>query len=118
MPEIVAVVMGETLAAGSEAIEMIGRHLEIDMAKLWTPDTAFWSLIRDKEVLGRIVAEVAGEEVAAANSGKKAAVLKSIVTDHRDGTNGRPQRAVGAALAAFRAVGLYRAGRRREREHP
>ena len=89
--EIVAIVMGETLSAGSEAIEAIGVHLDVDLAKVWRPDAAFWSLVRDKEVLGKIVAEVAGGEVAAANTGEKAAVLKAIVTDHLDGTNGRTQ---------------------------
>jgi ParB family chromosome partitioning protein len=87
--EIVAIVMGETLMAGSEAVEMIGVHLGIDMATHWKPDAAFWNLIRDKEVLGKMVAEVAGEEVAAANGGEKAKALKSIIADHLDGANGR-----------------------------
>ncbi|MBO9695927.1 MAG: ParB/RepB/Spo0J family partition protein [Sphingopyxis sp.] len=87
--EIVAIVMGETLDAGSEAVEMIGQHLAIDMAPVWQADAAFWSLVRDKEVLGRIVTEVAGADVAAANAGAKAKVLKTIVADHLEGTNGR-----------------------------
>jgi ParB family chromosome partitioning protein len=89
--EILAIVMGETLAAGSEAVEMIGRALDVDLAKVWQPDPAFWNLIRDKEVLGKIVAEVAGADVAAANAGEKAKVLKALVSDHLDGTNGRTQ---------------------------
>jgi len=83
--------MGETLAAGSEAIAMIGQYLDVDMAKVWTPDAAFWGLIRDKEVLGKIVAEVAGDDVAAANAGQQAKVLKTILFDHLDGANGRPK---------------------------
>jgi ParB family chromosome partitioning protein len=89
--EILGIVMGETLAAGSEAIEMIGQYLDVDMAKLWTPDAAFWGLVRDKDVLGKIVAEVAGADVAAANAGQQAKVLKTIVVDHLDGANGRPK---------------------------
>lgn len=87
--EIVAIVMGETLAAGSEAIEMVGQYLDVDMGKVWTPDAALWGLIRDKEVLGKIVAEVAGDDVAAANAGQQAKALKTIVVDHLDGANGR-----------------------------
>jgi len=87
--EIIAIVMGETLEAGSEAVEMIGHYLDVNLAKVWRPDAAFWNLVRDKEVLGQIVAEVAGPEVAAANGREKAKVLKSIVTDHLDGTGGR-----------------------------
>jgi len=89
--EILAIVMGETLAAGSEAVEMIGQYLDVDMAKVWTPDAAFWNQIRDKEVLGKIVAEVAGDDVAAANAGQQAKVLKTIVADHLEGANGRPK---------------------------
>lgn len=87
--DIVAIVMGETLMAGSEAVEAIGCHLGVDMGQVWSADAAFWRLLRDKDVLGKIVAEVAGGEVAAANAGEKAAVLKTIVIDHLDGTNGR-----------------------------
>ena len=89
--EIVAIVMGETLMAGSEAVEMIGHYLAVDMAKAWQPDAAFWNLVRDREVLGKIVAEVAGPDVAAANEKEKAKVLKTIVADHLDGANGRAQ---------------------------
>ena len=89
--EIVAIVMGETLMAGSEAVEMIGHYLAVDMAMVWQPDAAFWNLVRDKEVLGKIVAEVAGADVAAANEKEKAKVLKAIVADHLDGANGRAQ---------------------------
>ena len=87
--EIIAIVMGETLDAGSEAVEMIGHYLGVNLADVWRPDTAFWNLVRDREVLGKIVAEVAGPEVAAANGQEKAKVLKSIVTDHLEGTGGR-----------------------------
>ena len=87
--EIVAIVMGETLMAGSEAVEMIGVHLGVDMAAHWAPDAAFWDLIRDRDVLGRMIAEVAGADVAAANGGEKAKALKAIIADHLEGANGR-----------------------------
>jgi ParB family chromosome partitioning protein len=89
--DIIAIVMGETLAAGSEAVEMIGFHLGVEMRDVWQPDSAFWDLIRDKEVLGKIVAEVAGADVAAANGNEKAKALKTIIADHLGGENGRPQ---------------------------
>src|SRR3546814_18166584 len=59
------------------------------MARTWQADDAFFELVRDREVLTRIVAEVAGEPVAAANAGEKGKTLKRIVRDHLDGTNGR-----------------------------
>jgi len=90
--EVVAVVMGETLAAGSAAVEAVGMEIGVDMARFWQADDAFFSLLRDREVLTRIVAEVAGEAVASANAGEKSKTLKAIVRDHLDGTNGRAKR--------------------------
>ena len=87
--EIIAIVMGETLASGSAAVEAAGLHIGVDMARYWQADDAFFELIRDKEVLGRIVAEVAGEAVAAANAGEKTKTLKRIVCDTLAGENGR-----------------------------
>ncbi len=87
--DVVAIVIGETMAAGSTAVEAVGRQIGVDMAQWWQADPAFFSAIRDREVLGRIVAEVAGESVAAANAAEASKTLKAIVTDHLDGGNGR-----------------------------
>ena len=87
--EIIAVIMGETLASGSAAAAAVGMQIGVDMADWWEADAAFFELIRDKEILSRIVAEVAGETVAAANVGEKAKVLKRIATDYLSGAGGR-----------------------------
>ncbi|WP_338424845.1 ParB/RepB/Spo0J family partition protein [Sphingopyxis kveilinensis] len=87
--EIVAIVMGETLAAGSEAVEMIGVHLGTDMRQHWQADAAFLDQLRDREVLLAITGEVADAEVAAANAGEKAKALKTIIAHSLAGTNGR-----------------------------
>jgi len=87
--EIITVIMGETLASGSAAVAAAGTQIDVDMADWWQADPAFFELIRDKEVLSRIVAEVAGETVASANAGEKTKALKRIVRDHLDGSDGR-----------------------------
>ncbi|MDQ8757465.1 ParB/RepB/Spo0J family partition protein [Sphingosinicella sp. LHD-64] len=87
--DVIAVVMGETLASGSAAVEAVGSQIGLDMARYWQADDALFALIRDKEVLTRIVAEVAGESVAAANAGETGKTLKGIVRDHLGGANGR-----------------------------
>ena len=89
--DVVVIVMGETLASGSAAVEAVGGEIGVDMARYWQADDAFFECVRDKEVLTRIVAEVAGEPVAAANAKEPGKVLKRIVRDHLDGTNGRPK---------------------------
>ena len=87
--EVIAVVMGETLAAGSAAVEAVGGEIGIDMADWWQANEALFGLIRDRELLGRMVAEVAGETVATANAGEKSKTLKRIMTDHLNGAEGR-----------------------------
>lgn len=87
--EVVAIVMGETLAAGSAAVAATGMHIGVDMADWWQADAAFFDLIRDKEVMGAIVAEVAGETIASANRNEKTKTMKKIVADHLEGNDGR-----------------------------
>lgn len=87
--EILTIVIGETLASGSAVVAALGVHLGVDMADWWQADAAFFDLIRDREVLLRIVGEVAGETVAAANAAEKTRVLKRIIRDHLDGAEGR-----------------------------
>ncbi|KTE04324.1 chromosome partitioning protein ParB [Sphingopyxis sp. H038] len=87
--DVVAIVMGETLASGSKSVEVVGTHLGVDLAKGWSADDAFFEGLRDKEILTAIVAEVAGSHVAAANAKEKGATLKAIIRDHLDGTAGR-----------------------------
>ncbi|MFC0104413.1 ParB/RepB/Spo0J family partition protein [Sphingopyxis terrae] len=89
--EIVAVVMGETLMAGHEAVEAIGTHLGTDMRRHWRADAAFFGQLRDREVLLAIVGEIAGDAVATANAEEKAKALKAIIADHLGGTNGRAE---------------------------
>ncbi|WP_337180644.1 ParB/RepB/Spo0J family partition protein [Sphingopyxis granuli] len=87
--QVIAVVIGETLAVGSAAVEAVGGEIGVDMARYWQADDAFFEALRDKMVLTRIVAEVAGEPVASANAGEKTKTLKQIVRDHIGGANGR-----------------------------
>lgn len=87
--EVIAVVIGETMAAGSAAVEAVGTEIGIDMADWWQADDALFGLIRDREVLGRMVAEVAGQMVAKANAGEKSKTLKRIIGDHLAGADGR-----------------------------
>lgn len=58
--EVIAIVMGETLASGSAAVEAVGLHLGSDIADWWQADDALFDLIRDREALFGMVAEVAG----------------------------------------------------------
>src|SRR3546814_17077556 len=87
--DVIVIVIGETLESGSAAVEAVGTEIGVDMARIWSADDAFFECLRDKEVLSRIVAEVAGETVASATAKAPGKVLKRIVRDHPDGRTGR-----------------------------
>ena len=86
---LIPVVMGETLAAGTPVVEALGLTLSIDMADWWEPDAAFFDLIRDREVLGHILAEIGGPAVARAHADEKGKMLKSLIADYLEGRNDR-----------------------------
>jgi len=86
---ILAVAIGETLMAGSAVIDAAGTKLGVRMAEAWQADDAFFDLIRDREVVDAILAEVAGRAVADANLSATLKVRKSIVRDCLTGANGR-----------------------------
>lgn len=88
---ILAVIMGETLWARSELVDLLGQHLAVDMGLVWQADDALFDLIRDREVLLAMVGEVAGQQVAEANGKETGKVLKRILSDCLRGENGRPR---------------------------
>ena len=87
--DALVVVMAETLEAGTPLIELLGRHLKIDMADSWSADRALLDLIKDREVLDAMVGELAGGEAAEANARATGKVKRQIVADCLNGINGR-----------------------------
>lgn len=87
--EVLGVVMAETLASGTGLIETIGLHLGVDMADYWVADDAFYSLIRDREVLTEVLSEVGGDTVAQAHAAEKGKTIKGVIGDYLTGGNGR-----------------------------
>lgn len=87
--DVLTIVVGETLDAGSPLVDALGTQLTVDMAPVWQADDAFFALIRDKEVLRAMLAEVAGETVASANANEKGKTMTRIIRAHLDGSEGR-----------------------------
>jgi len=87
--EVLAIVMAETLEAGSTLVDLLGLHLNIDMREAWSCDDALLDQLRDREVLDGILTEVAGEEAAAANGRATGKVKRQIIRDCLTGGNGR-----------------------------
>ncbi|WP_192365750.1 ParB/RepB/Spo0J family partition protein [Mesorhizobium mediterraneum] len=88
---VLAIVMAETLEAGSAVIEALGNHLNVDMGAWWQPDDAFFDLLRDKEIANLMLADVGGKHVADGNVAEKVKTQKKIIRDFLSGENGRRQ---------------------------
>ena len=86
---ILAALAADSLEAGGALVEATGHHLGVDLAKSWSPDDAFFDLVRDKTVLNAMVGELAGKGVANANVAATGKVQKQIIRDCLTGTNGR-----------------------------
>ncbi len=86
---VLTIVMGETLAASSPAVDAVGLTLSVDMADWWEADEAFFELIRDREVLTAMLGDVGGKTVADANAREKTKTIKTVIADHLDGAHGR-----------------------------
>lgn len=86
---VLAVVMGETLDARSPLVDLLGTHLAVNMAQVWQADDALLDLIRDREVLLAMVAEVVGTAVAEANAKETGKALRTILRDSLAGAGGR-----------------------------
>ena len=89
--EVLGIVMAETLASGSDLIELLGPVLKVDMADYWMADAAFYDAMRDREVGLAILAEVGGSAVATANAAEKGKTIKGLIADYLTGENGRPK---------------------------
>ncbi len=87
--EVLGVVMAETLASGTGIIETIGLHLGVKMADYWVADDAFYSLVRDREVLTEVLREVGGDTVAQAHAAEKGKTIKGVIGDYLTGGNDR-----------------------------
>ena len=89
---ILAVAMAETLQSATPLIELLGSILDVDMAQCWEADTALLDLIRDKDIMGHVLADVAGDDVAAAHVKATGKVQRGVIADCLTGGGGREKR--------------------------
>jgi ParB family chromosome partitioning protein len=89
MLRILTFLMAEALPAGSTIIEVLGHLLAVDMDQWWSPDEAFFELLRDKEAINAMLAEVAGKQTASIHLAETAKTQKDAIRHSLAGTGGR-----------------------------
>lgn len=90
---LLAVVMAETLAAGTALIDTLGQQLAVDVGAQWQPDAMFFDLLRDRESIGAMLAEMIGKRAAdsyltATGTAKKDIMRKALTGDGRNKVTG------------------------------
>jgi ParB family chromosome partitioning protein len=86
---ILALVVAETLEAGSAVVEAMGVHLKLDLRGQWQADDTFLALVRDRPAINALLESVAGKAVADGNVASKAKDQRQIIHDCLAGSNGR-----------------------------
>lgn len=64
LARVAAFVMAETLAVGSALVDTVGVGAGVKPRDQWSPDEAFYGLLRDRDAVNGMLAEVAGKKLA------------------------------------------------------
>ena len=83
--KVMAHAMAESLATAEPIVDLLGTVLTVDMHDHWQPEETFFELLRDKPALNAMVAELAGDSVAAAHLTATTKVQKGILKDCLNG---------------------------------
>ncbi|WP_195819410.1 ParB/RepB/Spo0J family partition protein [Roseobacter sp. MH60115] len=83
---VLSFLMADSLAVGTELVEVLAQSFETDIAAAWTIDDTFFDLMRDKQAINGMVAEIAGDNAAKEHITATAKVQKSIIKACLDGT--------------------------------
>ena len=83
---ILTLLMAQSLSVKSPLIDTLGIELETDLSEYWSPDDTFIDLVRDKQALDGMIAELAGETASGANLTETAKTKRTIISDCLNGT--------------------------------
>ncbi|MGC3939961.1 ParB/RepB/Spo0J family partition protein [Roseobacter sp. EG26] len=83
---VLSFLMADSLAVGTELIEVLAQAFGTEMTAAWSIDDTFFDLMRDKQAINGMVAEIAGENAAKEHITATAKVQKTIIKACLDGT--------------------------------
>lgn len=78
---VASMVMAETLEAGSATVEAALHVTDGKLGAWWTPDEAFFDLLRDKRAINVMVADIAGKTAAKSVLTDTAKAQKAVIRD-------------------------------------
>ena len=107
--QVLAVVMAETLAAGTDLIDTLGQRLGVDCLRHWQPDETFFALVKDREAVSGMLADVIGETAAASYLTDTGTKKKALIAQGAGRRRTQQGRELDAALHGVPAARLYAA---------
>lgn len=77
--EVMAVAAAESLSSAGSLVNAVGHASDADIGEFWCPDDTFYDLLKDKGLLNAMIAELGGEQVAAAHAKSTGKVMRSAL---------------------------------------
>lgn len=85
--QVLALTMAETLEAGGPVVETVLHVCGTDLGRYWSPDEAFFDLLRDKRAINAMVADIASPSVADSVSKESGKVQKALIRNRIEGVD-------------------------------
>ena len=79
--------MAETLESGGLAVETVLHVCGTDLGSYWSPDDAFFDLLRDKRAINGMVADIASPSVAESVTKESGKVQKALIQNRIKGVD-------------------------------
>lgn len=85
--QVLALTMAETLEAGGPVVEAVLHVCGTDLGHYWSPDEAFFVLLRDKRAINAMVADIASPSVAEGVAKESGKVQKALIRNRVGGVD-------------------------------
>ncbi len=88
---VLAYTMAETLEPGGAVVEAVGHVTGTDMSAYWSPEPAFFDLLRDKRAINAMVADIGTQTLADSCVTDTAKTQKQVITNRIAGDGCEPE---------------------------
>lgn len=88
--QVLALTMAEALEPGGPVVEAVLHVCGTDLGQYWSPDEAFFDLLRDKRAIHAMVADIASPSVADSVAKESGKVQKALIRNRIEGVEREP----------------------------
>ena len=85
--QVLALRMAETLVSGGSVVEAVLQVCGTDIGHYWSPDDAFFDLLRDRRAINAVITNIASPSVAESVAKESGKVQKELLRNRIDGMN-------------------------------